>query len=154
MGVEPFLVSSTLGCVVAQRLVRRLCRKCKERGDAPSNDLRFLGLSRSDIAEVSTYTAVGCEECSGTGYVGRLGVHEVLLPNDEFRDAILNRATSRELRALARELSGYLSLQEDGMLKAASGETTFEALANSLPRDEHARPISVLRRVGAQRRVG
>jgi len=151
MGIEPFLVSSTLGCVVAQRLVRKLCEQCRRPGELAKKDLRFLGLSHEDLSEAKIMTASGCPHCGDTGYKGRIGIHEVLLPDDDFRDAIMQRASSKELRALAKRLPIYLTLQEDGLLKTATGSTTATEIADSVPRDPHPRSLNTLREIAATR---
>jgi type IV pilus assembly protein PilB len=152
MGVEPFLVASTLSCVVAQRLVRRICDHCRKPGEYAKSDLRFLGLSREDVRGFPLVEGAGCPECEGIGYRGRTGIHEVLLLTDDFRDAVLRRAASRELRRLARESHGFLTLQEDGLLKVAAGMTTLSELAKSVPRDPGARGLSAIQEVAAMRR--
>ena len=152
MGVEPFLVSSTLSCVVAQRLVRRVCKSCSAPAEAARKDLRFLGLSRENIQDLPILEGAGCPDCNNIGYRGRLGIHEVMLLDDAFRDAILSRATSMELRAHARRLHGFLTLQEDGLLKVLSGTTTLSEIANTAPRDPGMRPLPVLREAAAMRR--
>jgi type IV pilus assembly protein PilB len=151
MGVEPFLVSSTLSCIVAQRLLLRLCEDCRRQGRASPRDLRFLGMAPEDLGRQPVMEGVGCANCGNTGYRGRLGIHEVLLPDDDFRDAVLRRAPSRELRALTRKLPVFLTLQEDGFLKAVKGETTLSEIADNVPRDPDARPLNVLREITSTR---
>lgn len=145
MGIEPYLVSSTLGAVVAQRLVREVCPDCREPADPSREDLKFLGLERSDVAGTDLVRGSGCSRCAGSGFRGRLGIHEVLLPDDDFRDAVLKRAPSRELRALARRTNAFLSLQEDGVLKAVAGRTTLGEIVANAPRDGSPRPLAQLR---------
>ena len=147
MGVEPFLVSSTLACVVAQRLVRRSCDRCREPGTPSREDLRFLGLDRAAVAGASWMRNRGCPNCAGTGFTGRMGIHEVLLPDDDFRDAILRRAPSKELRVLARKLPAFLTLHESGVLKAIAGVTTLAEVAGNAPRDPAPRPPAALREI-------
>ena len=101
MGVEPFLVASTVLCVVAQRLVRRVCPDCRDETRPTPEQLRFLGLNRADVDGVPFFVGRGCTTCDGAGYKGRRGIHEVLVPDDDFRDAILSRASSKDLRVLA-----------------------------------------------------
>jgi type IV pilus assembly protein PilB len=153
MGVEPFLVASTLSCVVAQRLVRRTCSACGKGVEASREDLRFLNLERSDLAGVPLVAGDGCPACGGTGFKGRTGLHEVLIPSDDFRDAIMRRAPSRELRSLARKLQGFLTLQEDGVLKAIHGTTTLGEVVGNAPRDADARRPAELRELMGERRI-
>jgi len=147
MGVEPFLVSSTLTAIVAQRLVRRVCARCRRPGQAAHEDLRFLSLERSDVAGGGLAQGAGCTDCAGSGYQGRIGIHELLVPDDDFRDAVLRRAASRELRQLARTLPTFLSLQEDGTLKALAGITTLYEVATNAPRDAAARKPAATRTI-------
>jgi len=135
MGVEPYLVSSTLACVVAQRLVRRICPDCAGPEEPRRADLRFLGLSRADLHDAGLARGHGCGNCGGTGYRGRIGIHEVLLPDDDLRDAILRRAPAKELRQIARRIPGFLTLQESGLLKVITGQTTLDEVAANAPRD-------------------
>jgi type IV pilus assembly protein PilB len=152
MGLEPYIVSSTLVCIAAQRLLRRICEHCRRQGSISRQDLRFLELSKDDLRGLQILEGAGCPECGGTGYKGRMGIHEVLLLNDDFRDAILRRAPSKELKAIARGLPGFLTLQEDGFLKVVEGKTTLSELANKVPRDPAARPLAQLQEVAAMRR--
>jgi type IV pilus assembly protein PilB len=151
MGVEPFLVASTLGCVLAQRLVRRLCPHCARPEEPSAKDLRFLGLGRDEIRGLQIHTGAGCAKCGNSGYSGRLGIHEMMWPDDEFRDAVLRRASTLELRALARKLPGFLTLQEDAVLKVVAGKTTFPEIVDNVPRDSNARALATLRDVATGR---
>jgi type IV pilus assembly protein PilB len=153
MGVEPFLISSTVACVLAQRLVRRVCARCARPAEPSREDLRFLGLDRADLAGVALVQGEGCAACAGTGFHGRGGMHEVLMPDDDFRDAVLRRAASKELRALARKLPGFLTLQEAGVLKAMKGATTLSEVVANAPRDVDARKPAVLREIVSEGRM-
>jgi type IV pilus assembly protein PilB len=152
MKVEPFLVASTLACIIAQRLVRRTCEACRRPVEPSKRDLRFLGLNRDYLRGVPLLEGAGCPKCGGTGYVGRIGIHEVLLLDDDFRDAILRRASSRDLRELAKRIPGFLTLEEDGLLKVAAGRTTLSELADNVLRDTDLRDIATIREVAALRR--
>jgi len=153
MGVEPFLVASTLACVVAQRLVRHVCPECRRKGSASRHDLRYLGLSREQLGSVFLVEGAGCEACLGTGYKGRLGIHEVLVLDDDFRDGILARTPSRELRAMAKRLPGFMTLEESGLLKVVGGATTLAELADNVPRDSEARSMAELGEIAAKRNL-
>ena len=124
MGVEPFLVTSTLSCVVAQRLARRLCDRCKEPYKPSKTEVReVFGPSwRFDVPE-KLYRAVGCTPCSNTGYRGRAAIQEVMIVTEEMHSLILERATSNQIEALALE-QGMLTMREDGLLKAMAGVTS------------------------------
>jgi len=145
MGVDPFLVSSTVSAVVAQRLVRRLCPDCRVPHRPTTDELRFLKVSRSDLTDLELFGPGGCEKCSAVGYKGRMAVHEVLIPNDEFREAVFDRAQADHLRKIARDLPEFSSMQEDGLLKAMSGLTSLAEIISNAPRDTEPRPMSVLR---------
>jgi type IV pilus assembly protein PilB len=147
MGIAPFLTASTLSCVVAQRLVRRVCTACRREAEVTRDDLRFFGLDRTDLRGLPLVEGAGCAQCNGTGYRGREGVHEVLLPDDDLRDAILARAPSKDLRRKARATTGFFTLQEMGILKAAAGLTTLAEVAANVPRDNASRPPAELRRL-------
>jgi type IV pilus assembly protein PilB len=147
MGIEPFLVASTLCGIVAQRLVRRVCPVCRRPVTVSREDLRFLGLERSDLEGVTFVEGEGCTACQGTGYKGRSGIHEVLLPDDDFRDAILRRSSSRELRQLARTLPAFLTLEESGLLKAMAGQTTLSEIVANAPHSTGTRKPAELREI-------
>lgn len=151
MGIEPFLVASTMGAIVGQRLIRKLCPHCSRHGTPSKRDLRYLSLSRDSLGGMPVPERVGCGHCGGTGYKGRCGIYEVLVPDDDFRDAILRRAPSRELRAHARQLTPFLTLQEDGLLKVMAGITTLSELADCVPRDVDARPLTLLREIATRK---
>ncbi len=153
MGVAPFLVSSTLSAIVAQRLVRRVCSHCAAPIRLERKELKYLGMQRSSLDGIELWAGSGCDHCDHTGYTGRVGIHEVLVPNDEFRDAVLRRAQAKELEVLARKSGGFMTLQEDGMLKAVQKKTSVGELISNVPRDLQARPIADLRAVAGLRRT-
>ena len=152
MGVEPFLVASTLSAVIAQRLVRRLCPECKVPHRPSATDLRLLRLQRDAVRTLTLHRSKGCSHCSGTGYKGRVAIHEVLVPDDAFREAVLTRASSGALRGLARSRPEFLTMQEDGVLKAATGVTSVSEVLENAPRDTAARPLDELQRIARIRR--
>jgi type IV pilus assembly protein PilB len=149
MGIEPFLVSSTLSCIVAQRLVRRICENCRRPAKYTKEDLRYLGLTADDLHQMPVFEGAGCPECQQTGYRGRIGIYEVIVLDDDFRDATLSRPPSKVLRAVARNIQGFLTLQEDGLLKVFKGETTLSEVADKVPRDADNRNIEEIRRIAA-----
>ena len=122
MGVEPFLLASSLIGVGAQRLVRRLCLECRKPFAADAEQLRALGLAPTDG---SLYSAQGCAACSGSGYRGRTGIYELLTVDDELRRLIHDRASERALREHALA-TGMRSLRDDGMRWAAQGLISLE----------------------------
>ncbi|MBN2586281.1 MAG: Flp pilus assembly complex ATPase component TadA, partial [Candidatus Fermentibacteraceae bacterium] len=123
MGVEPYLLSTTLLAVVAQRLVRTICDKCAEEY-VPTASLReSIGLEDGVVLK----RGVGCRNCRGTGYKGRIGVFEVLAMTEELRNAVVNRATIDEIRRLAVR-QGMVSLRESTLAKVRAGITTPEEM--------------------------
>ncbi|MFT3817649.1 MAG: ATPase, T2SS/T4P/T4SS family [Rubrivivax sp.] len=125
MGVERFLITSTVNGVVAQRLVRMLCEHCKAPETPDPAWLRSTGLQRHLSPGAPVYRAVGCAQCRGSGYRGRLGIYELLVVDDAMRRAIAEGADAGALQALAVK-GGMLSLHEDGLRRAAAGLTTVE----------------------------
>ena len=127
MGVEPFLTASAVDCVIAQRLARRLCERCKRPEDVDVKAIRELGLDGRLFADIkrNIHAAVGCERCSGTGYAGRIGVYEIMLVDEQLRRLILRGASVDEIEAAARK-AGMIPLREDGLAKAIRGITTVE----------------------------
>jgi len=124
MGIEPFLVGSSLILVVAQRLLRKLCPKCKLIDDTPKEALVRLGVLKSLDENITIYKAnpEGCEECKGTGYKGRTAVHEILEVDEEMRKLIVKGATAEDIRDLAKS-KGMRTLYDAGMLKVRRGIT-------------------------------
>ncbi|MFZ2196715.1 MAG: ATPase, T2SS/T4P/T4SS family [Thermodesulfovibrionales bacterium] len=120
MGVENYLVASTLVCVMAQRLVRRICQHCKEKKDV-SGDI----LNKFDSSVKEVWVGSGCDYCSGTGYRGRIGIFEVLPIGSEIRDLIMSRATSKEIKDKAIAM-GMRTLRQDGIEKVKRGLTTID----------------------------
>jgi type II secretory ATPase GspE/PulE/Tfp pilus assembly ATPase PilB-like protein len=128
MGIETFLISSTMVGIVAQRLVRVLCPNCKERATPSAAILKsFTSIDMGEgLAPYDFYAAKGCSKCGGTGYKKRVGVHEILEINEPIREAILEKKTSSQIRGIARETARLISMAEDGFYKAAMGITTLE----------------------------
>jgi type IV pilus assembly protein PilB len=125
IGTEPFLVATALSAVVAQRLARRLCTKCRRPFDGDAETLRQVGMPEEMIADAAVHTAVGCANCSNTGYRGRVALHEVMTVTDEIEQRLVGRATGADLRELALE-QGMVALRDDGWVKVADGITTIE----------------------------
>ena len=123
MGIEPFLVSSSVNVIMAQRLVRKLCSKCKQKEKIHPEALRDLGITSDEVFDI--YKAGGCPACSNTGYSGRTGLYEVMPVSDTLREMILNRASAAEIKEQAvRE--GMHSLRSDGIWKVKNGITSLE----------------------------
>ncbi len=126
MGIEPFLVGSSVILIVAQRLVRKLCPKCKIPEDTPREALYRLGVLKSPDEDIVIYKAnpKGCEHCNGSGYKGRTAVHEILEVDEELRKLIVKGATAEDIRDLARK-KGMRTLYEAGILKVRKGITSL-----------------------------
>jgi type IV pilus assembly protein PilB len=133
MGIEPFMVTSSLNCIVAQRLARRLCERCKEPHN-PASDDTLDGVLPDWVYEGkghSFFRAVGCNACSNTGYKGRLALHEVLEMSEEIDHLVVSNAIPSDIQALAVE-QGMVTMREDGLQKAASGETSLEEILRAV----------------------
>jgi type IV pilus assembly protein PilB len=129
MGIKPFLVASSIQAIMAQRLIRVICKECKEVDPAPDRFiLRMLGITDADLAGHPIYHGRGCNRCQNTGYRGRQGIFEMLEMNNEMRELAFNRAPTSELRRAARA-SGMRNLLEDGKLKILRGVTTPREIA-------------------------
>jgi len=127
IGSEPYVIAGALVGVVAQRLVRRLCVNCRRQYTPPSETLRALNISDADASAIPFYKSVGCDQCSHTGYRGRIGIYEVMRVTDKLRRAIASRASEAQIRDAA-VAGGMVSLGEDGLSKVKSGVTTPEEL--------------------------
>ena len=125
MGIEPFLVASSLNLICAQRLVRRVCSKCKEPEDLPPPALEQIGFSPEDANAVKPFRGKGCDKCNGTGYKGRVGLYEVMEISDELRELVLVGASALELRRKAIE-EGMITLRGSGLRKIKDGVTSVE----------------------------
>ncbi len=125
MGIEPFLVATSVHLIAAQRLVRRICTFCKEPADLPVAALTNVGFSEAEARTLRLFKGRGCERCSATGYKGRLGLYEVMDIDDSIRELILAGASSYELRQKAQQ-QGMISLRESGLQKIRDGLTSIE----------------------------
>jgi type IV pilus assembly protein PilB len=125
MGIEPFLVATSVNLIVAQRLIRRICSNCKEEEDAPLQALLNVGFSEAEAPEVQLYRGRGCDNCNQRGYKGRVGIFEVMTISDDIRELILSGATAVELRRKSLE-EGMIGLRHSGLQKIRDGVTTIE----------------------------
>jgi type IV pilus assembly protein PilB len=125
IGVQPFLVASSVRAIMAQRLVRRLCANCKQPSEMSETELRGLGVEPQRLWDAQVMKPVGCDGCRQTGYRGRVGIFEIFVINDTVRHMINNRQSTVLLRQRAREL-GMRTLREDGIRKVLGGLTTAE----------------------------
>ena len=125
LGVQPFLVASSVRAVLAQRLIRRLCSNCKQPSELTDTELRALGIEPGQISEAQVMKPIGCEECRQIGYRGRMGIFEIFVIDDEARHMINKRSPTFVLRQRAREL-GMRTLREDGVRKVLAGLTSAD----------------------------
>jgi type IV pilus assembly protein PilB len=125
MGIEPFLVATSVNLIQAQRLIRRICKDCKTEHPVPPEALVEVGFSAAEVREMKTYRGAGCKTCNNTGYKGRVGLYEVMEVTDEVRELILIGASALELRKRAIE-DGMITLRESGLQKIRNGITTLE----------------------------
>jgi type IV pilus assembly protein PilB len=125
IGVQPFLVATSIRAIMAQRLVRRLCASCREPGHLSASELRGLQIEASQLEDASVMRPVGCERCRQTGYKGRIGIFEIFEIDDEVRHMVNNRTSTMALRQRARAL-GMRTLREDGVRKVLAGLTSAE----------------------------
>lgn len=128
MGIEPFLVATSVHLIVAQRLVRRICGECKDKVDLPVQGLIEAGFSPEEAKTVTVFKGHGCSNCNNTGYKGRAGLYEVMEIDDDIRELILVGASATELKKKAIE-HGMITLRRSGLIKAAAGVTTLEEVA-------------------------
>ena len=125
MGIEPFLVATSVNLICAQRLVRRICAGCKDVLEVPEQALLDAGYTQDELKTTTVYQGKGCTTCNNTGYKGRAGLYEVMEINDELRELILVGASAIELKKKALE-NGMITLRRSGLTKVASGQTTLE----------------------------
>jgi type IV pilus assembly protein PilB len=135
MGVEPFLVTSSVNLILAQRLVRKICTECKERYELNPQALVEMGMSLEEAESTEGYHGSGCERCSDTGYKGRIALYEVLPLREELKELILEGGSSSELKRAAVE-SGMKSLRQSGLHKIREGVTTAEEVLRVTATDE------------------
>jgi type IV pilus assembly protein PilB len=128
MGIEPFLVATSVHLIVAQRLVRRICADCKEEVNLPPQAMVEAGFTPEESKTVKVFKGKGCTTCNNSGYKGRCGLYEVMEIDDEIRELILVGASAVELKKKAIE-RGMITLRRSGLIKAMSGQTTLEEVA-------------------------
>jgi type IV pilus assembly protein PilB len=125
MGIEPFLVATSVNLIQAQRLIRRICQECKAEQPTPPEALVEIGFSAAEAKEIKIFKGKGCPKCNNTGYKGRVGLYEVMEVTDDLRELILIGASALELRKRAIE-QGMLTLRRSGLVKIMNGITTVE----------------------------
>jgi len=128
MGIEPFLITATIEGIVAQRLVRKICERCKTQFEPSEAQLMELQLLPDDVKGKTFYYGRGCSKCNGTGYRGRTGIFEVMVFNDEIRDLVMNQASTNVLRS-AGQKAGMRLLRDNGLTAIYNGITTIDEIA-------------------------
>lgn len=132
MGLEPFLVATAIKGVLAQRLVRRICKECKEPVDIAPELREELNLT----PDMQFYRGKGCPKCEGSGYRGRCGIYEYLVPNEDIRNLILKHSSGDEIKRAALKEGNFMTLRMDGIRKAQEGLTTLEQALSASTRDD------------------
>ena len=125
MGIEPFLVATSVNLICAQRLVRRICKECKEEASMPTQALQEVGFRNDEAPSVKIYKGRGCSNCNNTGYRGRVGLFEVMEISEDVRELILSGASAMELKRKSME-EGMIDLRRSGLEKIKQGMTTVE----------------------------
>ncbi|MFB6346133.1 MAG: GspE/PulE family protein [bacterium] len=128
LGVNPYLIGSSVQAIMAQRLVRNICDNCKEEYRPEENYLKQVGFPLEDAGDTRFYRGSGCDNCEGTGYSGRTAIFELLVNTEDISEAILNDASTSEIRDLAMD-NGMRTLRQDGFIKVRMGETTLMEVA-------------------------
>jgi len=134
MNVEPFLIADSLILIVAQRLVRRLCKKCNEQHKLSPEAFIDIGFTKEEASQVTVFKPRGCASCNDTGYRGRIALYEVLEVTDDVRNLILNRAQPREIKKKAME-QGMITLRRSGLIKIREGITSLEEVLRETVKD-------------------
>ena len=140
MGIEPFLVASSVEAVMAQRLVRTICPYCKTEQKLEHDYLQRIGFPENEIATAKIYKGAGCEECRQLGYQGRMGIYEILILNEALRPLILNRSAASTMAQKAIE-QGMRTLRTDGWNKVKAGQTTIEEVMRVTQTEEHLKSL-------------
>jgi type IV pilus assembly protein PilB len=130
MGVEPFLVASSVNCIVAQRLARKMCQHCAAEYEEDIAVLISLGISPEEAATMKVKKGKGCDKCSNTGYKGRIALYEVMAMGEELKEMVLSGAAASDLKKRAGEL-GMMTLRASGLLRLRQGVTTVEEVLRS-----------------------
>jgi type IV pilus assembly protein PilB len=134
MGIEPFMISSSLLCVCAQRLMRRVCKQCRQPVEASGREAEILMKGIGWSGPIFKANPRGCPKCGGTGYKGRVGIHELMTISDELIDAINKQAETSELKRICMK-HGMKTLHQDSLLKVKDGITTLEESLATVPQD-------------------
>ena len=141
MGIEPFLIASSVEAVQAQRLIRTICPHCKTEQKVDRDYLRRVGFPEADIETAQFWHGAGCEECRQQGYQGRKGIYELLLVSENLRPLIMNRAPATTIAQRAIE-AGMRTLRTDGWNKVKGGVTTIEEVLRVTQIEEHMESLT------------
>ncbi len=125
IGVEPFLLTSTVRAIIAQRLLRKLCQKCKKPHEPKKEELKELGITQDAVKGMKFYKGEGCSECNNSGYKGRMGIYELFILDDKARKLVAKKASAATIREAAQR-AGMKTLREDAIAKILAGVTTVE----------------------------
>lgn len=149
MGIEPFLVASSVEAIMAQRLVRTICVHCKTPQKVDRQYLTKIGFPEAQIDSTNFFKGIGCEECRQLGYQGRTGIHELMAMSEGIRPLVMNRAPATTISAMARQ-DGMRTLREDGWRKVRLGITTLEEVLRVTQTEEHVRGLIGDERAGVR----
>lgn len=147
MEIETFLISSTVVCVVAQRLLRLVCPSCAKSYSPTPLEYGRLGYTPKELGGANFRKGEGCKECRFTGFRGRMAIFELLVLNETVKEAILNNRSSAEIRRISMETTGLVTLFEDGLVKAAQGLVSIQDVLRNLPRISRPRSLHELKRI-------
>jgi type IV pilus assembly protein PilB len=134
MNVEPFLIADSVILIAAQRLIRRVCKKCAQPHKLPEKALLDMGFEKDEFRDLNILKPKGCEACNNTGYKGRIALYEVMPINDDIREMVLNRVQSRDIKKKAIE-QGMITLRRSGLIKIKHGITSIEEVLRETVRD-------------------
>jgi type IV pilus assembly protein PilB len=134
MGVPPYVITSTINLIVAQRLVGKICDVCKSPHQVPKKVLLDLGVDENEVDQYKVFQGRGCNNCNGTGIRGRIAIFELMSMSEPIKEAILRGASSNELRNIAKK-EGMRTLRRSALLKLKRGQTTIQEVINSSVRD-------------------
>jgi type IV pilus assembly protein PilB len=143
IGVQPFLVASSIMGIMAQRLVRKVCPKCRQRYEPPGHILKAIGLRPEIVKKANFMKGKGCSYCNKTGYRGRMGIYELMGMSTQVREMTFRGESTEAIRRLARK-QGMRTLFEDGMIKALKGLTTIDEVLRITKPDMAAEAASAL----------
>jgi len=147
MDIDAFLISSTVVCVLAQRLLRKVCSQCAMPYHLVPSEMLRVGYTPKDLRGIEFRRGRGCPQCRHIGYKGRVAAFEMLILNEAVRDGLIERKTSHQIRKISIESTGLVTLFEDGVIKSTQGVTTVAEVLRGLPRMQRPRSLSQLRQL-------